>query len=91
MPEGGELDARRTIMELLSHRAAEATVCPSEVARALAGKGRTGIGDAGWRELMPGVHAAVDGLLADDAIGLSWKGRSLRTRSGPYRIASRSS
>ena len=40
-----------------------------------------------WRDAMPGVHAAVDQLAADGLVRLSWKGRPLATRAGPYRIA----
>jgi hypothetical protein len=35
---------------------------------------------------MPVVHAAIDGLVHDGLVRLSWKGRPLATRSGPYRI-----
>jgi len=72
-------DARTTALALLSARATGATVCPSEVARALA--------RGNWRAEMPDVHAAVDQLLAEGRITLSWKGQRLVTRAGPYRIA----
>lgn len=36
---------------------------------------------------MPVVHAAVDALLRTGAVRLSWKGKRLKTRFGPYRIA----
>mgnify|MGYP002780238135 CR=1 FL=1 len=75
---GPEIDA---ILTLLAERAGGATICPSEAARRLAGPG----GD--WRAAMPQVHAAVDTLLARRAIILSWKGRALPQRRGPYRIA----
>jgi hypothetical protein len=39
-----------------------------------------------WRDAMPVVHAAVDQLLADGQVTLSWKGARLSARSGPYRI-----
>ena len=71
------------VLSLLARRAADATVCPSEVARALAGEST---GDE-WRHGMPVVHAAVDRLLRNGAVRLSWKGEHLETRSGPYRIA----
>jgi hypothetical protein len=76
-------DARAMILSLLSNRAADATVCPSEVARALTG------GNAGeeWRKAMPIIHAAAECLLRTGAVRLSWKGAHLETRSGPYRIA----
>lgn len=35
---------------------------------------------------MPAVHAAVDRLLDDGLVRLSWKGRALAVRAGPYRI-----
>lgn len=71
------------ILSLLANRKVGATLCPSEVARALAG------GSAGdeWREAMPIVHTAADRLRNAGAIWLSWKGVSLETRSGPYRIS----
>ncbi len=72
-------EARAITLGLLAMRAADATVCPSEVARALAGGGD-------WRAVMPAVHAAVDGLLAEGAVRLSWKGEALAAREGPYRI-----
>ncbi|VXB79428.1 DUF3253 domain-containing protein [Brevundimonas sp. G8] len=74
------MDAREATLALLAARAEGATVCPSEVARALAGP------DGDWREAMPEVHAAVDQMVSDGLVRLSWKGRSLATRAGPYRI-----
>ena len=70
---GAALDA------LFARRAAGATVCPSEVARRLAD------GDA-WRAEMPRVHAAIDALVAAGTVRLSWRGRALAVRDGPYRI-----
>jgi hypothetical protein len=76
-----KIDAARHIaMALLSERAPDATICPSEVARAMGG-------ETDWREKMPTVHAAIDQLLDEGHIRLSWKGRMLRARTGPYRIA----
>lgn len=75
------MGAREATLALLAARADDATVCPSEVARALA----AATGD--WREAMPEVHAAVDALVAEGAVQLSWKGRPLTLRAGPYRIA----
>lgn len=73
-------DARAATLALLARRAPEATICPSEVARALAGD------PADWRELMPAVHAAVDALAAEGLVRLSWKGLPMPIRDGPYRI-----
>ncbi|MCU6454139.1 DUF3253 domain-containing protein [Sphingomonas sp. A2-49] len=67
-------------LTLLAARAAGATICPSEVARAIAGSERD------WRDAMPAVHAAVDTLVAAGAVRLSWKGRRMPVRAGPYRI-----
>lgn len=75
------MDAREATLALLAARAEDATVCPSEVARAVT----AAAGD--WREAMPEVHAAVDALVAEGAVQLSWKGRPLGLRAGPYRIA----
>ena len=74
------VDARAATLALLAARAEGATVCPSEVARAVAAP--TGE----WREAMPEVHAAVDQMVSEGLIGLSWKGQTLATRAGPYRI-----
>ena len=70
-------DPRTATLSLLARRARDATICPSEVARALT---------PDWRGAMPAVHAAIDGLVRDGLVRLSWKGRLLATRSGPYRI-----
>lgn len=79
--------ARDVTLSLLEQRGAEATICPSEVARAIAG-GESQTAFA-WRGQMPAVHDAVDGLLADKLIQLTWKGRELAAREGPYRISKR--
>lgn len=75
------MDPREVMMALLAARAEDATVCPSEVARVVAGSAGE------WREAMPEVHAAVDQMVSEGRVRLSWKGRPLSTRSGPYRIA----
>lgn len=69
-------------LKLLAGRAADTTVCPSEVARAIA----AAADGADWRGAMPAVHAAVDRMVADGLVRLSWKGVTLRERAGPYRI-----
>jgi len=40
-----------------------------------------------WRGAMPIVHAAIDAMVAQGIVRLSWKGRVLARRDGPYRIA----
>lgn len=72
--------ARHTVLELLAKRTADATICPSEVARAMTGS------EEAWRDAMPMVHAAVDALLGEGQLKLSWKGAVLTERNGPYRI-----
>ena len=72
-------DPRAATLCLLARRPPDATICPSEVARAIA---------LDWRGAMPAVHAAIDGLVREGLVRLSWKGRPLAIRSGPYRIGS---
>lgn len=71
--------AQAATLALLDARAPGGTVCPSEVARVLAG-------GADWREAMPIVHAAVDAMVAEGVVRLSWKGVAVPRREGPYRI-----
>lgn len=75
--------ARETTLTIIAARAEGATVCPSEVARALA-MGRGTAED--WRASMPVVHDVVDELLTEGLVRISWKGRALTSRSGPYRL-----
>jgi hypothetical protein len=71
------IDAKAVTLSLLERRAPGATICPSEVARAIA---------EDWRGAMPAVHAAIDELVGDGLVRLSRKGQPLGARSGPYRI-----
>ena len=81
------MDAREATTTLLAARAAGSTVCPSEVARALAlDRGQPD----DWRENMAIVHASIDQMVAEGLIRLSWKGEMLAARAGPYRIRRRS-
>ena len=68
------------ILTLLAARPDRASLCPSEVARAITTEEK-------WRGAMPTVHKAVDRLLAEGAIRLSWKGDAIKARAGPYRIS----
>ena len=84
MPGGGDAassGARAATLALLDARAPGATICPSEVARVLAGAG-----DGDWRATMPAVHGTLDAMLAEGLVRLSWKGVALAARDGPYRI-----
>lgn len=74
-------------MALLAVRAREATICPSEVARALAAGAGDKATEEEWRDAMPTVHAAVDQMVAEGVVRLSWKGKTLPNRVGPYRIS----
>jgi hypothetical protein len=75
-------DARTATLTLLGRCAPGATVCPSEVARVIA----AAAGREDWRGEMAGVHAAVDALVAEGMVRLSWKGVAMAVREGPYRI-----
>lgn len=72
--------AREAIFALLAKRSPDASICPSEVARAIAI-------DGDWRKSMPTVHATADALVEQKLVQLSWKGEGLERRSGPYRIS----
>ena len=74
--------ARQAVLDLLARRATEATVCPSEAARALA----AAAGTADWRGEMAAVHAAVKDLAAEGAVRLTWRGAERSVEDGPYRI-----
>lgn len=82
--------ASATVLTLLAEREPGATICPSEVARKIAAE-MFANDEADWRAAMPTVHAAVDHLVDQENITLSWKGRALSARSGPYRISRRTS
>lgn len=79
-------DARTAALELLDRRSDQATICPSEVARAIASKAGADPTGQAWRAVMPVVHAAIDQMMDDGLIELSWKGKNMPSRSGPYRI-----
>lgn len=73
-----------TMLALLGERAAGATICPSEVARALE--------PAGWRALMPRVREVAARLTEAGRVELRQRGKpveSLREIRGPMRIALR--
>ncbi|GAA3801421.1 hypothetical protein GCM10022600_24420 [Qipengyuania pelagi] len=72
---------RSAIQALLDERKRGASICPSEAARILARDGED------WRKSMPIVHAAVDEMIGEAIVTISWKGQGLRTREGPYRIS----
>ena len=75
-------DLQGAILELLSHRRAGATICPSEAARAVAGPG----GD--WRPLMDQARAAAAHLVEAGEVVITQRGEvvDLGTARGPIRI-----
>ena len=81
------MNVRDVTLALLASRAPEGTLCPSEIARRVAADDNDPT--AQWRDKMPAVHAAIDGLLKEGLISLSWKGKPLSARVGPYRIRAR--
>ena len=70
------------IEALVDARADGATVCPSEVARALAGD------DGPWRELMPAVRAAAADMARRGRLSVTRGGRDVDALSagGPIRL-----
>jgi hypothetical protein len=79
-------DARTMALALLDERSPEATICPSEVARKMSDEAQGGGEKENWRAAMPAVHEAIDRLVAEGVVSLSWKGVALPQRDGPYRI-----
>ncbi|MDP9821094.1 DUF3253 domain-containing protein [Nocardioides massiliensis] len=79
-------DLRTTILDLLDQRAAGATICPSEAARAVHAA-RGGEGD-GWRELMEPARAAAGGLVTEGRVEITQGGEvvDLARVKGPIRI-----
>ncbi|CAA2109040.1 DUF3253 domain-containing protein [Variovorax paradoxus] len=72
----------RTIFELLAQRDAAASICPSEVARALAKS------DAAWRALMPDVRRVASELAAKGALRVTRGADEVDSTSpgGPVRL-----
>jgi hypothetical protein len=70
----------RTIEELLDRRRPEASICPSEAARAIDPKG--------WRDLMPEARAAAGRLAAAGTVEVTQgeKTVDVATASGPVRV-----
>jgi hypothetical protein len=84
MPDDGpdtESRARDSILELLDARGPEKTICPSEVARALAG-------DADFRPYMDTVREAAAKLADAGRIEVTQKGEPVRIGEvkGPIRL-----
>ncbi|MEM9040593.1 MAG: DUF2256 and DUF3253 domain-containing protein [Actinomycetota bacterium] len=75
-----------SILDLLSRRAAGATICPSEAARAVGGDT-----DDAWRDLMESSRRAARRLVAAGEIEITQKGRVVdpSTAKGPIRLRRR--
>jgi Protein of unknown function (DUF3253) len=77
-----DVDARleRTIDELLDQRRPDASICPSEAARA--------VDLDGWRDLMPAARAAAGRLAAAGQAEVTQGGRvvDVATAKGPVRV-----
>ncbi|KAA9089218.1 DUF2256 and DUF3253 domain-containing protein [Microbacterium radiodurans] len=69
-----------SIRELLAARAADATICPSEAARA--------VGGDDWRDLMEPARRAARRLVADGEVEITQRGVVVdpSTARGPIRI-----
>jgi len=71
-----------TILGLLAARAPDATICPSEAARALAADG------ADWRALMPAVRRVAAALAGQGRLRVTQQGREVDALAarGPIRL-----
>ena len=79
-PSAVDTDLETSLLALLSARARTATVCPSEVARAVGGEH--------WRELMEPARAAARRLVARGEVEITQGGRVVdgSTAKGPVRV-----
>ena len=72
-----------TMLALLDARSIDATICPSEVARALAPDD-----EPAWRGLMPDVRRVAGSLADRGLVRVTQRGRSVdaTTARGPIRV-----
>lgn len=70
----------QTILDLLAHRAATSTICPSDAARAIGGEE--------WRDLMEPARRAARRLVASGEVDITQGGTVVdpSTARGPIRI-----
>ena len=75
--------AKEKIVELLSQREPDKTICPSEAARSL--------DEENFRDLMPAVREAAGELVAEGAIDVTQGGEvvDLESARGPIRLRRR--
>lgn len=77
-----DLEIEKTIFALLDLRDASASICPSEVARALASS------DLAWRALMPAVRRVAATLASDGSLRVTRGAHDVDATSpgGPVRL-----
>lgn len=88
MGEGPTFEAIRASLLALARGRAPKTLCPSEVARAVADD------EEAWRALMPRVREAAAALIAEGLIEATQKGKLIddpRAARGPIRLRLRAS
>ena len=80
MPEGAAI--AEAVLSMLAERADDATICPSEVARALE---RPGVP---WRSMMDDVRAVAARLVDEDRLSVTQGGQVVdpATARGPIRL-----
>ncbi len=83
--DGTDADLERTTLALLDARARSATVCPSEVARAVAGRQAD---EAAWRALMEPARMAARRLVVAGEVEITQAGRVVdpSTAKGAIRL-----
>ncbi|WP_061179657.1 DUF3253 domain-containing protein [Caballeronia pedi] len=77
------VDIEKCMLELLARRATTASICPSDVARALLGD------ETGWRALMPSIRQVAARLACEERILITQGGARLDPESsihGPIRL-----
>ena len=81
----GDDDIEAAILALLQARAESASICPSEVARALAPD------EAGWRALMPAVRRVAAAMASAQRLRVTARGVDVDALAarGPIRLARR--
>ncbi|SAK52385.1 hypothetical protein AWB76_01700 [Caballeronia temeraria] len=78
-----DLDIEHCMLDLLGRRAASASICPSDVARALAGD------EDAWRALMPPVRRVAARLAREGSVLISQRDAVLHPDAvgrGPIRL-----
>lgn len=84
MPDPQDHELEAAIVALLEQRAHDATICPSEAARVVAG-------DGDWRPLMAPARAAAGRLVDRGEVEVTQRGQvvDITSARGPVRIRRR--